>query len=62
MNEDDMISLMKAIAWEQAKGQLRTISAAAGQGRTGSRHNNYNRIQVFVDRFINEFEAEGLHE
>jgi hypothetical protein len=62
MSEDDTISLFKTSAWARAKGALREVGEIAGQGRTGSRHKNWQEIEARVEAFIQTFEDDGLHE
>lgn len=57
-------SVAKAQQWEIAKGHLRALAAIDGACSTGETERPY-RFEVVgaaVEKFIAEFEANGLHE
>ncbi len=58
------IGLAKAILWEEAKGKLRALVAASGQGNTEDtgRPDNWQAVEAEVHQFIQTFENAGLHE
>jgi hypothetical protein len=65
----DLLSLHKAVLWEQAKGALRAVVAAHGSqpaqyGAGGAHIENVRWVNSgkAVEKFINDFEDEGLHE
>jgi len=64
MDLQDLISMNKAIAWEQAKCALRTIVAIEGQ-RHSDDHNEeppFLAIEKTVEHFIKGFEDKGFAE
>lgn len=56
----DYIGILKAMAWEQAKGQLRAMAmlSGAGQGRSP----DWMKVKKTIEAFIADFESEGFHE
>lgn len=57
-------SVAKAQQWEIAKGHLRAMAAIDGACSTGETERPY-RFEVVgaaIEKFISEFEANGLHE
>ena len=64
MQYEVFVGTMKAIHWEQAKAHLRTLAAIDGSVSTAETERPY-RFEVVgaaVEKFIKEFEDEGLHE
>lgn len=66
-DQDQRISLAKAVLWEEAKGKLRAIAAAEGAryGGMQDEETGLYKFQVIsqeVEGFIKAFEDEGLHE
>ena len=62
---DDPIGMAKAMLWEAAKGKLRAMVAVEGAGRSVPDSEGHLRFQVlsdYVEAFIDDFEAKGLHE
>lgn len=57
-------SVAKATQWEIAKGHLRALAAIDGAVSTSEdeRPYRYEVVETAVEKFIKEFEAEGLHE
>jgi hypothetical protein len=56
---------MKGIHWEQAKAQLRCLVAIDGSVSSGANKTGEFRFQIVsraVEKFIKEFEDEGLNE
>ena len=65
MRQADPIGLAKAILWEEAKGKLRALVAADGaeHGKGGvSEPFHFEKLEKAIDKFINDFEGDGLHE
>lgn len=61
----DPIGLAKAILWEEAKGKLRALVAADGAEhakRGVSEISHFQKLETAIDKFISDFEGEGLHE
>lgn len=59
------IGLQKAILWEEAKGKLRAMVAANGQTQSTYKRNagpSYTTISQRVERMIETFESDGMHE
>lgn len=57
------IGLAKAILWEEAKGKLRAMAAAAGQQNSAdNRGPDWEEVSRQVEQFIKRFEDDGLHE
>lgn len=55
---------LKAIQWEIAKGHLRTLAAIDGSASSGESERPY-RFEVVgkaVEKFITDFENDGLNE
>jgi hypothetical protein len=60
--EIDMIALHKAMAWEEAKGKLRTVAAIEGTIPSGMvRSPDWEEIKKKIEDFITNFESEGMH-
>lgn len=61
-----LISMLKAQAWEDAKGKLRALAAMQGSYHHGSSNpeltKRWEAAEEVVEAFIRDFEAEGLHE
>lgn len=57
-------SAAKAQQWEIAKGHLRAMAAIDGACSTGEtdRPYRFERVQMAIEKFINEFEDAGFHE
>ena len=57
-------SSAKALQWEIAKGHLRAMAALDGAISTGEYKKPYKfeKTSKFIEDFIDEFEAAGLHE
>ncbi len=62
MRQVDPIALAKAILWEEAKGKLRALWAAAGAEQSGRSDPPYVPIKDAIEEFIKAFEDEGHHE
>ena len=63
MTLDEMTALLKAQAWEEAKGKLRAIGVMTGHHAPSDRlTERWERITDAVETFISEFESEGFHE
>jgi hypothetical protein len=59
----DIISVMKAATWEEAKGKLRALVALSGSdSSTADRRPRFEDVGRVVEGFITEFENEGLQE
>ncbi len=59
----DNISLVKAVLWEQTKGNLRALAAASGASpSTTKRSPDWVEVEKRVEKFIKDFEDDGLHE
>lgn len=59
----NIISLHKAILWEEAKGKLRALYMVNGQTNSENKHHvDWTRVRADVELFIMEFEGRGLHE
>lgn len=56
----DHISSLKAMTWEQAKGHLRAMVALSGSGL--EREPDFREVGKAVEKFIKNFEENGLHE
>ncbi len=62
-NDIDPIALAKVILWEQAKGALRALAAAAGSyPSTIVTSTKWETIDDRIETFIQQFEDDGLHE
>lgn len=67
LSENTFISAMKAVAWEEAKGKLRALGQLDGARQYDSHYPSdkqprYKIVEERVERFIREFEDDGLHE
>ena len=61
MDYTRMISLAKAVAWEQAKGQMRVVAAAAGETHDIN-DTRWKELKRRIEDFITGIEEDGLHE
>jgi hypothetical protein len=63
---DAIRGMLKAAAWERAKGELRSIAMIEGQDISEDRHDGkplrFQVIEARVEAFIKIFENEGLQE
>ena len=57
-------SAAKAQQWEIAKGHLRALAAIDGTVSTAEAERPYRFevVEAVIEKFIKDFEAEGLHE
>lgn len=50
---------LRAVAWERAKGEMRSIIALQAHEDGGER---FDQVERHFENFIKETESEGLHE
>ena len=70
METENLIRAQKAMAWERAKGELRSMVIADGHIRpyqqTSERLKEHEKRWLAIDKrieeFIADFENDGLHE
>jgi len=53
------IRTMKFMAWERAKGELRSMTHCFW---TNDPESNYEKLNKMIEKFIEKVEYEGLHE
>lgn len=67
MEHGELITTLKAQAWEEAKGKLRAVvaiggSVSSGGPDPGNHRDKWPKLNADVERFIAEVENDGLHE
>lgn len=65
MNITDLIRVQKAQLWEEAKGKLRAMVLVEGQVPSVGYQDNierYREAEKVIEKFIENFEDNGLHE
>ena len=58
--EESVIRIARNMAWERAKGELKSISASFCPGTC--EENQFEEFEVALNTFIRKVENEGLHE
>lgn len=64
MSESNEIRTMRQMAWERAKGELRSMLVSYWPTYThGNKdESNYERMRVAIEQFVEHVEREGLQE
>ena len=68
MGEDEvnisrLISMQKAVIWEESKGKLRALYMVNGMTDSENKHHvQWDKVKKRVEEFIKAFEEDGLHE
>lgn len=60
----DALGMQKAMAWERAKGELRSIVAAEGSRYSERSENGKYKFEIIseeIENFIKAFESEEYH-
>jgi hypothetical protein len=58
INDDRVLRTMRAMAWERAKGELRSIGQTYWDGTS----DRYDRFKEEIEEFIKRIEDEGIIE